>query len=122
MTSRYAAILSLVPDAKFSITDDSYESVVWFDTRNKPSSTEVNDEVTRLTAAEPMRLLRKERDKLLSETDWVSTKSVDTGVAVATNWKTYRQALRDLPGSSTPILDNTKSVGISSVTWPSKPS
>ena len=122
MTSRYAAILSLVPDAKFSMTDDSYDSVVWFDTRDKPSSTQVNDEVTRLTAAEPMRLLRQERDKLLSETDWVSTKSVDTGVAVATNWKTYRQALRDLPASSSPSLDEFYDLDFSSVTWPTEPS
>ena len=59
-----------------------------------------------------MRLLRIERDKLLAETDWVSSKSVDTGVAVSAEWKTYRQALRDVPTQSDP--DN--------ITWPTKPS
>ena len=37
-------------------------------------------------------------------------------------WKTYRQALRDLPASTTPVLDDNAPIGITSVTWPTKPS
>ena len=46
-----------------------------------------------------MRLLREERDILLSETDWVVARSTETGVAIPNDWKVYRQALRDLHAS-----------------------
>jgi hypothetical protein len=32
-----------------------------------------------------------------------------------------RQALRDLPDNSTPLLDNSTRLGISGVTWTTKP-
>ena len=39
------------------------------------------------------------RNRLLSESDWVITKAKETGTNIPTGWKTYRQALRDLPAS-----------------------
>ena len=57
-------------------------------------------------------LIRTERNNKLKETDWVVTKASETGVAVSDDWKTYRQALRDVPTQSDP--DN--------ITWPTKPS
>ena len=116
------AILSLVPDAKFAITNGDYDTIEWRDSRTKPTKGEVDTEVTRLIAAEPMRLLRLERDIRLKETDWVSSKSVDTGVAVPSEWKTYRQALRDLPSSASPVMDASVGCGVSNITWPTKPS
>jgi len=70
-----------------------------------------------INAAEPMRLLRIERDRLIAETDWwVLPDRTPTDEQLA-----YRQALRDLPDNSTPVLDNTTILGISGVTWPTKP-
>ncbi len=43
---------------------------------------------------------RAERDRRLAETDWMAIKAAETGVALADNWKAYRQALRDLPSHS----------------------
>ena len=100
----YSAILSLVPNAKFAITDNNYNSIEWFDSRNKPSETDVINEVNRLIADEPMRLLRVERDKRLAESDWVVTKAIENETSIPSDWKTYRQALRDLPSSATPVL------------------
>tara|TARA_Y100001937_G_C7080220_1_gene312597 strand:- start:160 stop:447 length:288 start_codon:yes stop_codon:yes gene_type:complete len=56
--------------------------------------------------------VRTQRNGLLIETDWLITKASETGVAVSDEWKTYRQALRDVPTQSDP--DN--------ITWPTKPS
>jgi len=56
--------------------------------------------------------IRNERNDLLKETDWVVSKASETGVAITDAWKTYRQALRDVPTQSDP--DN--------ITWPTKPS
>jgi len=64
-----------------------------------------------LVAAEPMRLLRLERDRLLAETDWMA----GSDVTLANAWKTYRQALRDAPAQ-----DGV--TGLDNVTWPTKPS
>ena len=61
-----------------------------------------------LVAAEPMRLLRAERDRRLAETDWwaVSDRTMTSAQT------TYRQALRDITTSATSLDD---------VTWPTKP-
>jgi hypothetical protein len=64
-----------------------------------------------LVAAEPMRLLRVERDRLLAGTDWMA----GSDVTLASAWKTYRQALRDAPAQ-----DGV--TGLDNVTWPTKPS
>ena len=62
-----------------------------------------------LVAAEPMRLLREERNRKLSETDWMG----NSDVTMSDAWKTYRQELRDITKSATSLDD---------VTWPTKPS
>jgi len=78
----------------------------------------VSDKKTELVNAEPMRLLRVERDRLLAETDWMA----NSDVTLADNWKTYRQALRDLPSGASPKLSADGSLDMSSVTFPTKPS
>ena len=78
----------------------------------------VSDKKTELINAEPMRLLRVERDRLLAETDWMA----NSDVTLADNWKTYRQQLRDLPASAKPKLSSNGSLDMSSVTFPTKPS
>lgn len=61
-----------------------------------------------LVAAEPLRLLREERDRLITFTDWWA--SSDRTMTNAQ--KAYRQALRDITTSATSLDD---------VTWPTKP-
>ena len=78
----------------------------------------VSDKKAALEAAEPMRLLRVERDRLLAETDWMG----NSDVTMASNWKTYRQALRDLPAGASPKLPSDGTLEMSSVTFPTKPS
>jgi hypothetical protein len=79
---------------------------------------QVSAKKTELVNAEPMRLLRVERNRLLAETDWMA----NSDVTLADNWKTYRQQLRDLPAGSSPKLSADGSLDMSSVTFPTKPS
>jgi len=79
---------------------------------------QVSAKKTELVNAEPMRLLRVERNRLLAETDWMA----NSDVTLADNWKTYRQSLRDLPASASPKLSSDGSLDMSSVTFPTKPS
>lgn len=41
--------------------------------------------------------VRKERDKLLSDSDWVVISSLERGKLVPQDWVDYRQDLRDIP-------------------------
>ena len=66
---------------------------------------------TELVNAEPMRLLREERDRRLAETDWMA----GSDLTMSSAWTTYRQALRDVPAQ-----DGV--TGLDNVTWPTKPS
>ena len=71
----------------------------------------VSAKKTELVNAEPMRLLREERDRRLAETDWMA----GSDVTMSSAWTTYRQALRDVPAQ-----DGV--TGLDNVTWPTKPS
>ena len=117
------AISVLKPGADWILRGEEYSGLEWSDSvQTKPTETEINNKISELDAAEAMRLLREERNVLLSETDWVTARSIDTGVAISNDWKTYRQALRDLPANSTPSLDSNDDLDLTSVTWPTEPS
>ena len=115
------ALSSLKPNAQWAWNGDEYSGLTWLDSGTAPTESEIDAEVTRLNNAEPMRLLRVERDKRLAACDWVCAKATDTGVAVSDAWKTYRQSLRDLPASASPSLDSYGDLDLTSVTWPTEP-
>ena len=70
-----------------------------------------------LIAAEPMRLLRIERNQKLLDTDFYAL----SDVTMSSQMTTYRKALRDLPASATPKLKADGTLDESSFTWPTKP-
>lgn len=69
---------------------------------------QVSAKKTELINAEPMRLLREERDRLIAATDWWAS----SDLTMTSAQTTYRQALRDITESATSLDD---------VTWPTKP-
>ena len=118
-----SALVSLKPGALWTLRGDTYSGLDWQDSsQTKPTETEITNKITALDAVEAVRLLRIQRDRLLKECDWVVTKASETGVAETDAWKTYRQALRDLPASASPSLDSDYRLDLTSVTWPTKPS
>lgn len=70
--------------------------------------TQVKTKHDELVAAEPMRLLREERDRLIAATDWWAS----SDLTITDAQKTYRQALRDITKTATSLDD---------VSWPEKP-
>lgn len=117
-----AALLLLRPGASWCVNGEIYEGIIWLDeTQTKPTRDEVETKIEELKAAEPMRLLRVHRDKLLAEVDWVTIRSYSTNTPVPEEWASYQQALRDLPETATPVLDPTNPLGISGFDWPVKP-
>jgi hypothetical protein len=61
--------------------------------------------------------LRMQRDSLLMQSDWRMNE--DYPYADKEQWKTYRQALRDLPANASPTLDENGM--LTNVTWPTEP-
>ena len=96
-----------------------YAGLQWDDEKIvKPTEAEIDAEVKKLNDAEPMRLLRVERTARLAACDWRAS----SDVTLSNAWKTYRQALRDLPASATPKVDSDGNLDMSSVTFPTEPS
>ena len=113
------ALQALKPNSEWAVTGDQYSRLVWLDeSQTKPTEDEVNAKVTELKNAEPMKLLREERDRRLKETDWRAS----SDLIILEEWKSYRQSLRDLPALSTPTLDSNDNLDMTSVEWPTLPS
>ncbi len=100
------ALQALRPNAEWVLRDDELE---WLDTeQSEPTNAELTAKIAELTAAEPMRLLREERNRKIAETDWWASSDL-TMTQAQTD---YRQALRDITNNATSLDD---------VTWPTKP-
>lgn len=114
------ALRSLRPVAKYSVTDvDGNQIIDYADSNDLPCPTteELLAASAQIAADMPMRGLRRRRDQLLAETDWVVAKAVDAsndglGIQLPQVWVQYRQALRDLPANT---VDPANPV------WPEKP-
>lgn len=63
--------------------------------------------------AELLRQIRSQRDKLLRECDFTQMPDYPITAALRGEWRSYRQALRDLPEIATDLA---------SVAWPAPPS
>ena len=112
------ALLSLRPGAEWTLNGSDYSGLTWFDTKQtQPTETEVNSKISELDNAEAIRLLRIERDIRIAKTDWRAS----SDLTLATAWKTYRQALRDIT-TQTPKLGSDYELDLTSVTWPTEPS
>ena len=113
------ALNSLKPGAEWVLRGNDYSGLEWLDSsQTKPTETEVNSKISELDNAEAMRLLRIERDTRIAKTDWRAS----SDLTLADAWKTYRQALRDLPASATPKLNSDYELDLTSVSWPTEPS
>ena len=117
------ALIALKPKAQFILRGDTYAGLEWLDkTQTKPTEEELNNKITELNAQEPFRLLREERNRRLTECDWIVTKYAEYGYNIPKEWRTYRQALRDLPSISyRPELDEFGDLKMDSVAWPTPP-
>ena len=115
------AIRILAPKGKFAVGKD-YSSLNWIDEHitgvPKPSEKEINEKVEELQNAEPMRLLREERDRRLAETDVWALRSID-GKSMTKEQQNYRQQLRDLPNLADPHMNENGE--LYNFEWPIKP-
>ena len=100
------ALFSLRPGAEFVIRGGIIEFYQHDDPQ--PTADELQAEIARLEAAQPMVELRQQRNRLIAETDYLAL----SDATLTDEMSTYRQALRDLPANTT---DPANPV------WPTKP-
>ena len=79
--------------------DDDWQGITW---------NAVEDKLAELNAAEPLKLLRAERNRRIAETDWWAS----SDLTMSAERTAYRQALRDITDSYASLDD---------VVWPDKP-
>ena len=108
MIGIFEAIYAIDPTYSFT---QKGKKTLWYDERPKPSEEQIQAKIAELEAAEPLRLLRIERDRLLQQTDWEIQRNTERNID-STELITYRNALRDLPQEIesgnilTPTLDD----------------
>ena len=106
MTSIATALLTLTPTAEWTVRGTEIE---WHSKDiSQPSDDAIATKIDELKAAEPMRLLREERNRLIAETDWWAS----SDLIMSSAQTKYRQDLRDITKSATSLDD---------VSWPTKP-
>ena len=70
-----------------------------------------------------MNKLREQRNALLLDSDWTVMSDSPLSDSKQVEWKTYRQALRDITKTASPkLLEELPVLNPSSVTFPTKPS
>ena len=114
------------PSAKYILrTDgndqDSYDSLEWVDSSTKPTKAELDSHLSS-AETEEMVVFRQMRNQKLLESDW--TRMDDCGISTSkkAEWATYRQELRDITKTVTPVFITRGIIDESKFSWPTKPS
>ena len=115
-------IVSLVPNAEFSMNGNDYSSIQWDSTDlNMPTEEEIQTKKLELENNLPIEILRRERNILLMESDKYALPDYPhISETKRTEWLTYRQSLRDITTTQTPTLSLLGE--LQNVTWPTIPS
>ena len=92
----HLAFQYLLPLSEYHLFSDDYADVEWMDSRTQPTEDAVNTAIPLAIAAEKLKEIRSQRNAKLAESDYMSYSDSPT---MSSAWKTYRQALRDLPAS-----------------------
>ena len=104
---------------------ESLEGLHWDEsnTVEPPTQEEIDAEIEIIRVEAINFWLRRQRDRLLYETDWIVTKYTELGQPMPEEWKNYRQALRDITENiSDIVIDPHDSTMLGNVNWPEKPS
>ena len=109
------AIHAINSDAVYE-HESTIDSIIWRENTNPIELSVIQAKIAELTAAEPLRILRHERNRLITATDWwVLSDRTPTQAQLD-----YRQALRDLPANS-PNAALDEQGNLINVTWPEMP-
>ena len=99
----------------------SYDSLEWLDSSTKPTKTKLDSYLSSVETEE-MIVFRQMRNQKLLESDW--TRIDDCGISTSkkAEWAKYRQELRDITKTVTPVFLTRGIIDESKFSWPTKPS
>ena len=114
------------PSSKWILRTDgndqtSYDSLEWVDSSTKPTKAELDSHLSSVETEE-MIVFRQMRNQKLLESDW--TRIDDCGISTSkkAEWATYRQELRDITKTVTPVFSTRGIIDETKFSWPTKPS
>jgi hypothetical protein len=97
----HESLMELYPNLSYTMSNNDYDTLIWLDTSvPKPSKETLLQRSQEIINAKPLKKLREERNKRLAKCDWVVIRATSTDTPVPEEWKTYMQALRDLPSTT----------------------
>ena len=109
------AVRELVGGRVAGLRQGPLSELRFYDNQEMPTEAEIQAKIAELTVAEPLRLLREQRNGLLAQSDWMAA----ADRTMTQSQIDYRQALRDLPETADPQLDEQGN--LTNVTWPTEP-
>lgn len=110
------AVVAINPDAKVNIYGSGDNAVFeWLEGTSEISLSDIKSKKAELEKALPTKVLRVQRNQKLSDTDWWCCSDRTPTQAQLD----YRKALRDLPSTASPSLDENGN--LTGVEWPTKP-
>ena len=105
------AILKINPSAKFSVNGDDVNQITWLEGTTPISASDINAQLGAVELEMALEELRRKRNKLLAETDYLAL----SDVTMSSDMETYRQSLRDITNGLITVDE------VNSVTFPTKP-
>ena len=109
------AILKINPNAEVTVNADDINQITWLNGTTPISQADIEAQFPAVELDMAMADLRAKRNKLLQDTDYIVTKNLEAGTDIPTDWKTYRQSLRDLTNGLTTVEQ------VNAVVYPTKP-
>jgi hypothetical protein len=90
------------PEQQWNLMNNDYDTLVWESVNSvpKPTLEELENSWPTVLNTKKLNELRIERNKRLTACDWVATRAFTTDTPIPDEWKTYMQALRDLPANT----------------------
>ena len=117
MTILQNAIKILRPDVGFGIGNEAdWDTIQMSDGSVRPTDGEISAVWEEASKNSAIYVLRDKRNQLIALTDWRFRSDLSPSQA----WIDYCQALRDLPATASPSLDENGN--LTGVTWPTPPS
>ena len=111
----FLAVKKLVGGNLSGPSDGPVSEFNFQDGQTPPTEEAIEAKLTELRNAEPMRVMREQRSQKLTETDWWCC----SDRTPTQEQLDYRTALRDLPSTASPSLDENGN--LTGVEWPTKP-
>jgi len=107
------AILKINPNAKVSVNGDDINTceIQWHDNTTPISKSDIQAQFPTVELDIAMSSLRKKRNALLNETDYIAL----SDQTMSAEMTTYRQALRDITNGLTTVAD------VEAVVFPERP-